>query len=66
MQRTNTTAPGGGGQSLVSSVPMRDQKTMRKGTFFQEGQCAALTSFRVGKMSFLWKKGVFYNSAKTL
>ena len=40
---------------------------MRKGTFFQEGQCAALTSFRVGKMSFLWKKGMFfYNSAKTL
>ena len=37
--------------SLVSSVPMRE--TMRKGTFFQEGQCAALTSFRVGKMSFL-------------
>ena len=33
---------------------------MRKGTFFQEGQCAALTSFRVGKMSFLWKKGMFF------
>ena len=58
-----------GGHSLVSSVPMRDQKkkkkkkkkkTMRKGTFFQEGQCAALTSFRVGKMSFLWKKGIFF------
>ena len=27
---------------------------------FQEGQCAALTSFRVGKMSFLWKKGMFF------
>ena len=40
---------------------MRDQKkTMRKSTFFQEGQCAALTSFRVGKMSFLWKKGMFF------
>ena len=36
------------------------KKTMRKGTFFQEGQCAALTSFRVGKMSFLWKKGMFF------
>ena len=47
---------------------MRDKKkTTRKGTFFQEGQCAALISFRVGKMSFLWKKGMFfYNSAKTL
>ena len=33
---------------------------MRKGTFFQEGQCAALTSFRVAKMSFLWKKGMFF------
>ena len=50
---------GGGGHSLVSSVPMRDQKNDEKGYFFQEGQCAALTSFRVGKMSFLWKKGVF-------
>ena len=34
---------------------------MRKGTFFQEGQCAALTSFRVAKMLFLWKKGMFFN-----
>ena len=52
---------------MVSSVPMRDQKNDEKGYFFQEGQCAALTSFRVGKMSFLWKKGMFfYNSAKTL
>ena len=47
---------------------MRDKKNDEKGYFFiQEGQCAALTSFRVGKMSFLWKKGMFfYNSAKTL
>ena len=36
------------------------KKTMRKGTFLQEGQCAALTSFRVGKMSFLWQKGMFF------
>ena len=50
----------GGGHSLVSSAPMRDQKNDEKGYFFQEGQCAALTSFRVGKMSFLWKKGMFF------
>ena len=41
---------GGGGHSLVSSVPMRNQKNDEKGYFFQEGQCAALTSFRVGKI----------------
>ena len=46
----------GGGQMegglLVNLVPMLEQKkkkkkTMRKGTFFQAGQCAALSSFRV-------------------
>ena len=42
-----------GGRLLVSCVPMREQKTMRKGTFFRAGQCAALSSFRVGKMLFL-------------
>ena len=39
---------------------MRDQKNDEKGYFFQEGQCAAQTSFRVGKMLFLWKKGMFF------
>ena len=27
-------------------------KTMRKGTFFQAGQCAVLSSFRIRKMAF--------------
>ena len=40
------------GGLLVNLVPMLEQKkkkkkTMRKGTFFQAGQCAALSSFRV-------------------
>ena len=54
---------------LVSCVPMREQKkkTMRKGTFFQAGQCAALSSFRVGKMLFFLGKGyVFYKFFKRL
>ena len=37
--------PGGG--LLDNLVPMLEQKTMRKGTVFQDGQCAALSSFRV-------------------
>ena len=40
--------PRGGGHLLVSCVPMREQKTMRKGTFFQAGHCAALSLFRIG------------------
>ena len=40
------------GRLLVSCVPMREQKTMRKGTFFGAGQCAALSSAGVGKMVF--------------
>ena len=45
-----------------------NKKTMRKGTFFQAGQCAALSSFRVGKMLFLQEKGihVFYKFYKRL
>ena len=38
---------------LVSCVPMREQKNNEKGYFFRAGQCAALSSFRVGKMLFL-------------
>ena len=34
-------------------VPMREQKNDEKGYFFGAGQCAALSSFRVGKMLFL-------------
>ena len=32
---------------------VEQKKTMRKGTFFRAGQCAALSSFRVGKMLLL-------------
>ena len=46
-----------GRRLLVSCVPMREQKKMRKGTFFRAGQCAALPSFRVGKMLFFVGKG---------
>ena len=37
-----TSHPGGRGHSLVSGVPMREQKNDEKGYFFQAGQCAAL------------------------
>ena len=61
---------GGGGHSLVSGVPMREQNNDEKGYFFfQAGQHCA--SFRVGKMLILWKKTskkvcFFHKSAKTL
>ena len=41
------------GRLLVSRVPMREQKNDEKGYFFQARQCAALSSFWVGKMLFL-------------
>ena len=46
---------GGGGRLRVSGVPMREQKKKNdeKGYFFRAGQCAALSSFRVGKMLLL-------------
>ena len=44
-----------GGCLLVSCVPMREQKNDEKG-FFRVGQCAALSSFRVGKMLFCRKR----------
>ena len=37
----------GGWCLLDNLVPMLEQKTMRKGSVFQDGQCAALSSFRV-------------------
>ena len=43
---------GGGGCWLVDLVLMLEQKTMRKGAFFQAGQCAALSSFRIRKTAF--------------
>ena len=35
---------------------------MRKGTFFRAGQCAALSSFRVGKMLFLKENCMFFTN----
>ena len=50
---------------LVSCVPMREKKNDEKGYFFQAGQCAALSSFRVGKMLFFVRKRyVFYKVYK--
>ena len=50
---------GGEGGLLVDLVPMLEQekkkkkkKNDEKGYFFQDGQCAALPSFRVRKMAF--------------
>ena len=46
---------------------MREQKKNdEKGYFFRAGQCAALSSFRVGKMLFLKEKVCvfFYNFTK--
>ena len=44
------------GRLQVGCVPMREKKTMRKGPFFRAGQCAALSSFRVGKCYFCRKR----------
>ena len=42
------------GRLHVSCVPMREQKKNdEKGYFFSSWACAALSSFRVGKMIFL-------------
>ena len=44
---------GGGKHLLVNLVQMLEQKkNFDKGFFFQAGQCAALSSFRVRKMAF--------------
>ena len=40
-----------------------NKKNDEKGYFFRAGQCAALSSFRVGKMLFLygnWKGYIFF------
>ena len=53
------------GRLHVSCVPMHEQKNDEKGYFFQAGQCAALSSFRVGKNAIFVEKGyVFYNFTK--
>ena len=43
-------APGGGCWSVVYRCVNKNDE---KGYFFRAGQCAALSSFRVGKMLFL-------------
>ena len=49
------------GRLRVSCVPMRQQRHDEKGYFFRAGQCAALSSFRVGKMLILLsEKRVFF------
>ena len=51
----------GGWRLHVSCVPMREQnkKTMRE-VLFRAGQCAALSSFRVGKCYFYRKRVWFF------
>ena len=58
---------GGGGGALTWSVVYRcvNKKMMRKGTFFELGQCAALSSFRVGTMLFLGEKRVCFHKLNT-
>ena len=41
-----------------------NKKNDEKGYFFRAGQCAALSSFRVGKMLFYRKRVFFYNFTK--
>ena len=41
---------------------MHEQKNDEKGYFFRAGQCAALSLFRVGKMLFLWEKGMCFRN----
>ena len=46
---------------------VNNKKNDEKGYFFLAGQCAALSSFTVGKMLFLcgnWKGYIFYNFTK--
>ena len=47
---------------LVSCVMMREKekKNDEKGYFFRAGQCAALSSFRIGKMFFFVGIGFFF------
>ena len=56
---------GGGGGGACMSVVYRcvNNKTMRKGTFFELGsaqRCHHLRYFRVGKCYFCRKKGMFF------
>ena len=57
------TTPGCAWMSVVYRCVNKKQ-TMRKGTFFRAGQCAALSSFRVGKCYFIGKGYILYNVTK--
>ena len=51
----------------VSYVPMCEQNNDEKGYFFRSGQCAAVSSFRVGKDPVLVEKGsVFFEFYRRL
>ena len=50
----------GGGRLEISCVPMCEQKNDDKGYFFLAGQCAVLSSFRVGKCYFYRKRVCFF------
>ena len=43
---------------------MPEQNNDEKGNFFRTGQCAALSSFRIGKILFLKEKGMFLTNFK--
>ena len=49
-----------GRESATNGNPVLCADCSRGGGALRGKQCAALTSFRVGKMSFLWKKGIFF------
>ena len=42
------------------SAALMNALAMKKGTFFQDGQCAALLLFRIGKMLFFVGKGYVF------
>ena len=49
---------------MVSCLLMPEQNNDKKGNTFRTGQCAALSSFRVGKMLFFKEKGMFLTNVK--
>ena len=56
-----------GGHSLVSSVPMRDQKNDEKGYFFSRRAVRSADIIKGRQNVVFVEKGyVFYNSTKTL
>ena len=61
----------GGGQlgtdvlTKTTTTTKKKKKNTLRQAFFQAWQCAALSSFRVGKWYFSEKRVCFYESAKT-